>query len=168
MDKRIMLIVILVFLIAGMGFAFENEPDGFRGLKWSDSPTEDMEYIFESKATGKAYVRPADKMSIGNAQFYMIGYGFYGKPERFFSVSCFFRGEENYDLLKIICEGKFGEATEEGWLYELIWQGQGSCIILDYDLIEEEGYLTLASSMIMIEKAKAEELEEIAEAEGDF
>ncbi len=40
MIRKILLVIVLVFLITGIGFAFQNEPDGFRGLKWGDAPTE--------------------------------------------------------------------------------------------------------------------------------
>lgn len=34
MIRKISLAIVLIFLITGIGFAFQNEPDEFRGLKW--------------------------------------------------------------------------------------------------------------------------------------
>ncbi len=42
MKKVIMVAMVLVLMITGASFAFQNEPEGFRGLKWGDAPTEDM------------------------------------------------------------------------------------------------------------------------------
>jgi len=38
---------ILVFSLVDVGLTFQNEPEGFRGLKWGDPPTEDMEFLRE-------------------------------------------------------------------------------------------------------------------------
>jgi len=47
MIRKILSVVVLIFLITGITFAFQNEPDGFRGLKWGDAPTEDMTFLGE-------------------------------------------------------------------------------------------------------------------------
>lgn len=31
-----MVVAVMLLVCAGMAFAFENEPEGFRGLKWGD------------------------------------------------------------------------------------------------------------------------------------
>ncbi|GAI13595.1 unnamed protein product [marine sediment metagenome] len=39
------LAILIVLALSTGGFAFQNEPEGFRGLKWGDPPGEDMELI---------------------------------------------------------------------------------------------------------------------------
>ena len=66
MKKIILLSILLIFLITGTGFAFPNEPDGFRGLKWGDKPTEDMILIGTLPVEGNIYRRDNDKLYIGS------------------------------------------------------------------------------------------------------
>lgn len=161
-----LLVVALVLIPAGKGFAFQSEPDGFRGLKWGDLPTESMEYFGTFKGN-RAYMILDDKMSMGNAELYLIAYSFYGQPERFMGVGLYFKREENFDLLKTICRGKFGEETQEGFS-ELNWQGQKAFITLQYDMVEEEGYLAIVSTQITMEQIKAQKQKETEEAEEDW
>lgn len=74
-----------------------------------DPPTEDMECIegTEELDKSKGYIRPDDKMSIGNAEFYLIMYVF--DDDQFLSVGLFFKGEKNYDKVETICRQRFGE-----------------------------------------------------------
>jgi len=169
MKRKIMGISIaamLIFLIATIGLTFQNEPEGFRDLKWGDAPTEDMIY-FATVDEDRGYTISNDKMYIGNAQFSHIVYVFYDQPERLASVGLYFKGEKNFDLLKTICRGKFGEETGSGF-FELDWEGQKAYIVLQYDMAEESGYLTLASAQIMLEQMAAQEEQEIEKAEGDW
>jgi len=87
MIKKILLVIVLVFLITGMGFAsqdeiaFKNEPDGFRGLKWGDAPTEDMVFSYRVVSEyniykGNYYYRKSDKLNIGSAELDSIKYIF--------------------------------------------------------------------------------------------
>jgi len=49
MLRKILLTTNLGFLITGMGFAFQNEPDGARYLKCGSQSMEDMEFLFEKR-----------------------------------------------------------------------------------------------------------------------
>jgi len=165
MKKIITGIVVLLVLALSVGaFAFQNEPDGFRGLKWGDPPSEDMEYLGD--VFGKGYTLPNDKMFIGSAKLYMIVYLFY--ESRFFAVGLYYSGEENYDLLETICKERYGEEELEEGFYEFNWRGQKSFITLHYDIAEEEGFLSLASTVISLEKTKADNKKEAEKAEGDW
>lgn len=78
---RVIAGALIIVLVVSLGaFAFQNEPDGFRGLKWGDSPTEDMVFKFEDSQLSHAYTRPTDKLSIGDAKFTYIDYSFYTPP----------------------------------------------------------------------------------------
>lgn len=129
MIRKILLAIVLIFLITGIGFAFQNEPDGFRGLKWGDAPTEDMVF-YEDWGDSDLYLRPTDKMEIWNVKFHKIGYFFYEKKQ-FMEVSGFIRSKEYYDILEIFCREKYGKPTEEKYgksipeiYYDLEWWGK--------------------------------------------
>lgn len=161
----VVLLIMVLFLAFSEGvFAFENEPEGFRGLKWGDPVIEDMQYVGPVRG-GRGYTLPKDKMSIGNAKFYMIMYLFY--EGRFQGVFLNFRGENNYDLLEMICKERYGEA-ELGGFYNFVWLGQKSAITLSYDLIEEDGFLLMISAVLGLEAWVAEKKKEVEKAEGDW
>jgi len=157
-------VALILFCVSFVG-AFQNEPDGFRGLKWGDPPTENMKY-FTTIGMKESYTIPNDKMSIGNAEFWAIAYAFY--DGRFSDVVLYFNGEENYDLLETICKGKFGEDEVDEGFYEFTWNGSISFIRLKYDMVEEEGSLGIASTQITKEWVKAKKEKEIQEAEEDW
>jgi len=179
MLKKILLASILIFLIAGMGFAFQNEPDGFRGLKWGDPPIEDMDMIFYTVSGEIVIYRKAeDKMDIGDAKLYSLEYDFWKK--RFIEVDGYFKNKKNYDILKTICEKKFGKPTSvrihkykedfgeptKERLFIVNWTGSKTTITLFYDSVIESGSLSLLSRKIWRERIQ-EELERIREAKGN-
>ena len=47
MKKVIVAAMVLVLIITGASFAFQNEPDGFRDLKWEDPLSEDMKLLVD-------------------------------------------------------------------------------------------------------------------------
>jgi len=136
----IAIVTILVFSSVESGFTFQNEPEGFRGLKWGDPPTESMEYLGTFQGD-RIYTLSDDKMSMGNVELHLIVYAFHcgiedarlttlkDQSERFMLVVLGFWKEGNFDLLKTICQGKFGEETQEDF-FELDWQGQKALITL--------------------------------------
>lgn len=172
--------VFLVMMILGLalsagGFAFQNEPEGFRGLKWGDPPTEDMISVkhvlkeFREEKEVDYYGKIDDKKKIGDAYFDLILYVFYLQPEpKFMMVNLYFSGEGNYNLLKTILRGRFGEETEKKF-NKLAWIGSKAFIMLImYDSIKELGKLSLGSTLILMEKIKAEEQKVIEKSKDDF
>jgi len=168
--KRILTSILIIGSILSLvnaGLAFENEPEGFRSSNWGGPPEENM-ILVDSTKDGQSFYRvPKEKMSIGDAKFYMITYSFFGQPQKFMGVILAFRGEENYDLLKTICEGKFGEPTKKR-LSELEWQGQITTIVLNYDLVDEDGALALVGTSIFSEYLEAKQKKQIEKAEEDW
>jgi len=162
----ILTVVILVFLLADIGLAFQNEPNGFRGLKWGDLPPGNMMFLGAVDGDG-AYGFPREKMYIGSAQFDLIAYVFHGRPNRFMHVALYFKGEDNYDLLKAICRGRFGEETEEGF-YTHGWRGTKTLIRLQYDAVKQEGSLILVGIQIWAEKVGVKEQKKVERVEEDW
>lgn len=157
--------VILVLALSVGAFAFQNEPEGFRGLKWGDPPGEEMEFFMESVGTD-IYILPNDKMALGNVALYMVVYTFY--KNQFFAVALYFKGEDNYDLLQTICEERYGEDEVDEGFYEIMWQGQKGLVLLSYDYVEEEGCLMLGNSILGLKKFADDKQKEAEKAEGDW
>jgi len=165
MNKGALVLLLVLVLALSLGaFAFQNEPEGFRGLKWGDPPTEDMEYFTTALGT-EAYTLSEDKMHLGNVPLRLIAYSFY--EERFMTVTLFFNKEERYDLLKSICLERYEEPTDEGF-YELTWTGQTSSLFLTYDWADEDGCLSMGSTKISMEYEKSQREKEAEKAAGDW
>ena len=166
-EKIIVILVAVLVLVLSLGaFAFQNEPEGFRGLVWGDPPGEDMEFFMDFSDRTNSYELPDDKMFLGNVSLWVVAYNFY--EGRFVGASMFFKGEDNYDLLETICKQRYGEEEADIGFYEINWLGQKSFITLSYDYIEEEGTLSLNSTLISIERMQAKQKEEAEKAEGDW
>ena len=173
MKRVILLSIILIFLITGIGFAlqnesiFKNEPDWFRGLKWGDAPTEDMVFLGELPHAGNSYIRIGDKLNIGSADIYHIFYRFNLYSNQFYNVSLRFTGKYNYDILKIIFEGRFGEPTwkDGDWLQ---WVGDKVQIQLRFNSGKGEGYILIYSMEIRPESPEDNKQKEVEKAEEDF
>ena len=166
MKKVLFLVMILVLALSLGAFAFQNEPDGFRGLKWGDPPGEDMEFFIDMETRTKGYILPDDKMYLGDVSLYAVGYMFY--ENRFVGVAMYFKGEDNYDLLETICKQRYGEEEADEGFYQIQWMGQKSVIMLNYDFAEEEGNLSINSTLIMVERFQAKQKEEAEKAAGDW
>jgi len=152
-----------------VGFAFPNEPDGFRDLKWGDTPTEDMVYYREF-GDNSLYRRPSDpNIGIANVSFYDILYLF-NEKEQFKDISAFIKSLDDYNILEIHCRDKYGKPTEEyhGKLldgkygetpeesrkrvyHKLEWHGESTRVTLYYNPIEKTGYISLTSQLILEE-----------------
>lgn len=160
-------LVVWVALLATTAFAFQNEPEGFRGLKWGDPPIEDMQFLQEREAGQRGYSRYDEKLKMGEVPLYLIVYLFYGQPEKFYTVILYFEGKDNYETLKTICRGKFGEETMKG-LDSLTWASHMTMVRLEYDSIEDYGGLSLASTPLLQEYTKTKEKKQLEEAEKDW
>jgi len=158
------LTTILVLTLASMGIAFQNEPEGFRGLQWGDPPGEDMVFTFASGSMD-IYERPADKMNIGDVRLRRVEYGFY--QNRFLVAMVRFIGDENYDLLKVILTARYGKPTDEGFL-QFTWWSSDTNIILSRPSMKNDGYLSIADVRIFGEMDRAIKQEAIEKAADDF
>ncbi|GAI89479.1 unnamed protein product, partial [marine sediment metagenome] len=110
----ILIVGMLGFLVVGPGLTFQNEPDGFRELKWGDPPGEDL--IDGRKHKDNAdwvwYNRSEEFLQIGKATLWNISYGFY--KGKFFYVSIPTAGKlgsNPYEHLKDVLILKFGRGV---------------------------------------------------------
>lgn len=171
----ILTLAILILLSLNVAFAFQNEPDGFRGLKWGDPPTEDMivtEFLNEKEdAWNQCFYRPNDKMFIGSVPVLKITYSFYySEPAKLMSVTMLFEKQDDYELLKTILEGTFGKTTKSTmpfFAWKDLWIGGRTVIELSFKVLGK-GKLKFYSPQILKQKKKTDEQKEIDEAKGDF
>ena len=171
MKKRIIwipIVIILIFLLVATGLTFQDEPEGFRGLKWGDPPLEGMK-LFNEQPLLNAYMIPNEHLFLGNVTLYLIAYQFFiqSEEEVFMAVGLYFKGEENHDRMKRICQEKFGEETEKDY-QSIAWFSLESMVMLKYDTIEEEGYLVMGSMPLSLERTAALKKLEAKKAEKDW
>jgi hypothetical protein len=189
----ILLIILLILAISTLILSaeeiestFQNEPDGFRGLKWGDAPTEDMRFLGEISVYGivlgksistksNSYYRRDDKNNIGTAKLDHICYRFNLYSNQFYKVIATFYGEDNYDILKIICEERFGKPTYmwEKKDYFLRWVGDKTEIILYFNSKKRDdwyhkGWIEFKSVEIHPEKIEDNKQKEAEKAKEDF
>ena len=167
----LLVVLLFIFALASIAQAFQNEPDGFRGLKWGDPPTEDMVYLGDISYAQNIYHRKGDKLGIGSATLNEIRYKFNFYSYQFHEVFANFTSETDYKILKIIFEGRYGKPTyiREGKdSYFLQWIGDKAEIRLYYDSKEYYGWFFISSKKIREENPEGNKQKEVEKAKEDF
>ena len=165
------IVIALVFSLTGIGFSFENEPKGVRGLNWGDPLTPEMKFLYKQDEWWSVYRKVDEKLSLGDAKFHLILYVFYtpssANVAQFMTSAFYYKRKENFEILKTICMRKFGEPTNERYC-TLEWTSLSSTVILSYDNIEEEGYLGIGSTPLFQQYTEEKEKKQVEEAEEDW
>jgi len=157
--------LVLLLVLAGVGLAFENEPEGFRGLKWGDPPGGNMKRMKPLDEFTNHYTLPKERLQFVNVYLSAIYYQFFN--DRFAGVFLFFRAEERHSHIKTICKGKFGEPTLTGFNV-ITWEGRKATVTLTYNSIEGDGFFSIVSTPLILEWMKAKKKLETERAEGDW
>lgn len=164
-----MILGVVILGLASQGQTFKNEPTGFRGLTWGDSPTKQMVKMLDFEGQ-RAYTLPNDKMQLGNMILYRVAYVFWVqgyKQEKFIAGMMHFRGEKNLNLALKLCEGKFGQPQKSSY-DEQIWLGAVGTVLLTYDYVEKKGFMTLASTLLSNQQQKQQLEKEQRKAKQDW
>jgi len=159
--KGLVLVVMLgvVLLVTSITEAFQNEPEGFRGVKWGDPPGEDMfSTDWVSKIRG-FYKRVNENWEIGGAKLEKIEYHFH--KGQFMEVNIKTQ-RNNHEPLEDVVKLKFGPGYSqenysaedewgfpyEDWLYR--WFGDIATVTLKIRIWRyvSYGYLTIRSTKI--------------------
>jgi len=132
MKSRFFILKLYLILSIPLLVSFQNEPDGFRGIKWGTdiNTLKNNEFVFSvdghtsignQRAKTMQYTRPKDEMNFGKAQLSFIGYDFcHGK---FFSVHIYFDGYFNALRIKKALEMRYGKPDHRsGSIYR--WNGK--------------------------------------------
>ncbi len=165
MRKAIVVLAVLIILALSLvGFAFQNEPTGFRGLKWGDPPGEDMVFIRGDEYGRNQYELPDEKLQIGEAELESIKYIFFdnGNSERLMEVMIWTKdttstasrslgiNRDNYELLEELCRFKFGEEIIEDSSKRIIWGSSKILVYLTYDQYYLSGFGTIVSGYLSL------------------
>ena len=177
----ILIIFTSILFAEEIKFTFQNEPDGFRGLKWGDPPTEDMYFshqiLNEYLDKGDIYYKINDKKYIGSVELYKIQYTFNLRSNQFYKVEANFSDEINYNILRIIFEDKFGEPTYTNKgkdSYLLSWRGDKTFIRIWYNPKKSftgKGFGQLTIESVKIRQEDLPEInkqKEVEKAKEDF
>ncbi len=172
--KKIIVVGIIMWLALALSlgvFAFQDEPDGFRDLKWGDPPSEEIIWNRTDEYGMNLYTLPKEKanLNLGDTELLGISYFFYGEHKRFGGVRLFFEDELDYSDLKITCRARFGNESEESsYPPYCLWTGLLATVTLEYDRPFKLGYLTLRSTSIFAEHVEVKRKKEVEKAEGDW
>lgn len=101
----ILIVGMLGFLVVGPGLTFQNEPEGFRELKWGDPPGEDMEKVDSKRYRRRKEELPSEDFLKG-IELRCIYYLFY--KDQFTAVEIGLRYRDDYECLKDRLSAKFG------------------------------------------------------------
>lgn len=135
-----------ILLSATLTLAFQNEPDGFRGMGWGTdiALVKNMQLIKTNPAEAKLYIKSDDSLTIGGATLESIIYGF--NPEgKFESVTISLKDYKNFLALKLDCFKKYGDVEEledsTGNEEKYLWQGKTTNIYLTFSRSTNIGIL---------------------------
>jgi len=122
------LILVTILLITFPAYAFQNEPDGFRGIAWNSvlsqsvKPTQGY-YVCINSPDAKIqypeipYYNPSDTMQLGDSRISQLTYYSYERkkmtPPIFSKVNMYFEGESNVKTLEEYILNRFGPPTEK-------------------------------------------------------
>lgn len=153
-------------VIAGLGlivaamplhaFAFDNEPDGFRGLAWGTpvATVADEFSLVSSDGKETYYTRKGDKMEMEDADLKSIVYRFY--DGRFFGVAIYAARGSRYDFLQAF-HSRYGPGAQpDRHIDKYYWAGDTAEIILDCKKIIDDCYAVIRSA----EAAREEKAED--------
>jgi hypothetical protein len=129
--------------------AMNNEPDDFRGMRWSINVV-DLSGMRLIAAEGdmKFYEKQNDNLTIGNAKASKIVYGFY--KDCFYSLFIYYDDIINFSRLKDIYVEKYGEAFHPNeYINRFSWSGSNLDILLTYDDILKNGRIVYFYRPIM-------------------
>lgn len=146
----LMLTVVLSAMFSVVVFAYENEPDDFRGIKWDThiEKLSDMEIVLDGGDL-KAYTKKGEKMMLEGARLSALHYIFY--KDHFYCVHIEFKGLDDFNKIKDVLFKIYGEP--EGTQYydkRFVWPGESASITLEFD--ESMGRGELGYKFVPIDK----------------
>jgi len=163
--KFIITLFLSAFLISSNCYSFQNEPDGFRGIKWGTDITtlKGMEFLSIDPSIGgiKKYKKTNEELKLGGATLRSVEYSFW--REKFCSITVETEGSVNWGGLRDACIEKFGKGLQTNEVNnKFIWLGNIAEIRLDYHESSKKGSLNILSKnfkdqMLSADKQKAKD-----------
>jgi hypothetical protein len=149
---------VVLLLLAGyeLLYAFENEPDGFRGIKWGTRFNEkDTLFNFVEEDGGvKFFMKRKDTLLFGDIKVFSVRYGFYNN--KFYMGQIFFKGdtiatEIKKNLFKEYGNGNEKQSVESGAKI-FGWGGYSTMILYKYFDGQNEGRVAFSSTILLRER----------------
>ena len=149
-----------IFLLSVNSFAFQNEPDGFRGIKWGTNILElqGMTHVRTDSSYGgvEFYTREGDDLRFGDAQLERIEYAFW--KGKFASVWIHSMGYANWLDLHDATIAEFGGGYKpHRYIEQYLWFGSSTMILLQYNETGREGTLCMFSQTIIKQQKEYDE-----------
>ncbi|HLE16940.1 MAG TPA: hypothetical protein VI728_01500 [Syntrophales bacterium] len=147
--------ILFVLLLATPCLAFQNEPDGFRGIKWGEdiSGRDDMAPHSAGADKTISYTRKGDEAFLGGVMLDSLTYDYW--DGKFSGVFMLFRDADRFEKIKAICFEKFGKMKKHARYPEsYVWEGKKAVVYFEYDSIRNSGSLSI-SSVRFLEKKKS-------------
>jgi len=154
MSLASILVALIFFMLPNNSLCFQNEPDGFRGIKWGNN-IKDLKGmgIAADDGDSKYYIRKNDKLKIGDAVLESITYGFY--KNRFHFVLIEFKAGTNYMKIKETLFEQYGAGNQNNeFLEQYTWYGSNVDILLKYSKISKEGRISYFYKPLTDEQTK--------------
>ncbi len=154
-----------LFVALPTSWAFQNEPEAFRGIKWGTDINELSDMVFHTAyGESKIYFREKDKLQIGAADLLQIWYFF--SHDRLYSVVITFEEWSNFNSLKTELFKLYGMGhAPDRFTEEYRWMGSEVIVFFDFNEISDEGRLSYFYLPIMKEELK--EKKEASKKEND-
>lgn len=151
--------ILLLLLTSMPTYAFYNEPDGFRDIKWGsmiDNHKSELTYVY-SRDNKKYYLRKNDKLEIGGAKLKSIKYLFI--DDKFSSVIISTEGLENQTPLIDALNTQFGEGFKANrYIESYLWSGDTSIIFISCKSIYNSCMATIQSKISYDEQKEDKKL----------
>lgn len=142
------LITMALCIVATSCYLQAADTEGFRDMKWGDSPTKDMIIDSTEKTTNtKMYHLKNDKLNIGDAQLTGISYTYF--DNKFMSTSIKFKGYANYSSIKSTLETKYGNSYRPNkYLEKYWWFGGNSTVGIIFSTVNDEGIVFIMNTQL--------------------
>ena len=137
------------FLVSFTVSAFQNEPDGFRGVKWGASITKiGKEFSFHKKISDSeiVYIKNTDSLKIGDAKLTNVTYSFL--DQRFVMAMVTAKKLEKDNLVASLTYN-FGNPYYTDKNNTWVWNGKTTSILLTCEKISLYCYLEFYSGKIL-------------------
>jgi hypothetical protein len=153
----------IITLLASPCLSFQNEPDGFRGIKWAEdiSSRNDMAPYSAGADKSVSYTRNGDEVFLGDVMLYSLTYDYW--DGKFSGVFMLFRDADRFEKIKGICFERYGKVKMRTRYPEAYaWEGKTAVVYLEYESIKNSGSMSIGSvrflqEKVAFDKAKAKE-----------
>jgi hypothetical protein len=156
--KRMIFTVLTILSLNSVAFASENEPEGFRGIKWGTAFSKhSTEMVLKEK---NIYTRKGDQMTIGGAKLKELSYFYY--KGQFSGVFVETVGIQNEQALIAALRAQFGAPSQPNqFMEQYLWDGAITSIVASCSSVTHVcGVLFQSQELSKVETADKQKIAE--------